>query len=94
MKSVLWFLIGIIGGFVAAHILNKDPRGHDLLADIDARIMEFTDRVGDAYRSQEAKFTDVAGDVRDAASDVFETVKGAASDAVDAASDAAKKLTD
>jgi len=55
MKNVLWFLLGIIGGFVAAHLMNKDPRGHELLGEIDARISEFTDRLTDAYREQEAR---------------------------------------
>ena len=55
MKNVLWFLIGVIGGFVAAHFMNKDPRGHDLLADVDARITEFTAILGDTYRDQESR---------------------------------------
>lgn len=58
MKSFLWFLIGVIGGFVAAHFMNKDPRGHDLLAEVDARITGFTAILGDAYREQEARLVD------------------------------------
>ncbi len=58
MKNVLLFLIGVIGGFVAAHFMNKDPRGHDLLADVDARITEFTAILGDAYRDQEARLVE------------------------------------
>lgn len=57
MKSVLWFLIGVIGGFVAAHFMNKDPRGHELLAQVDARINEFSAVLGDAFREQEARLT-------------------------------------
>ena len=38
MRNLLWFLLGVIGGFVAAHLMNKDPRGHEVLADVDARI--------------------------------------------------------
>lgn len=60
MKNLLWFLIGVIGGFVAAHFMNKDPRGHDLLADVDARITEFTAILSDAYREQEARLVDPA----------------------------------
>ncbi|GGH35676.1 hypothetical protein [Microbacterium album] len=55
MKNVLWFLLGIAGGFIAAHFLNKDPRGHEVLADIDARIAEFTERLTEAYHSEEAR---------------------------------------
>ncbi|MFT3799014.1 ATPase [Microbacterium sp.] len=63
MKSVLWFVLGIAGGFVLAHLVDKDPRGHELLAEVDARISEFTDRIGDAYREQEAKIDGIAADV-------------------------------
>ncbi|MGW9112737.1 hypothetical protein [Microbacterium sp. NPDC055683] len=55
MKKLLWFLLGIVGGFVAAHFLNKDPRGHELLASIDARIEEFADRMTDAYHEEDAR---------------------------------------
>lgn len=68
MKSFLWFLLGVLGGFVAAHFLNKDPRGSEILAEVDARITEFTDRMGDAYREQEAKFAGALDDVKSAAS--------------------------
>ncbi|MFT4052483.1 MAG: ATPase [Microbacterium sp.] len=83
MKSVLWFVLGLTGGFVAAHFVSKDPRGHELLADVDARISEFTDRIGEAYRAQEAKIDGIAAEVKEVAAD-----------ALDAAKDAAAKLTD
>ncbi|WP_374314954.1 ATPase [Microbacterium sp.] len=94
MKNVLWFLVGIAGGFVVAHLMNKDPRGHEILAEVDARITEFTDRIGDAYREQEARMSGLVDDVKDAAADAVESARAAASDAVDTAADAAKKLTD
>ncbi|WP_309064270.1 hypothetical protein [Microbacterium sp.] len=62
MKNVLWFLIGVIGGFVAAHFMNKDPRGQEIFAEIDARISEFTAILGDAYRAQDARLSDPADD--------------------------------
>ncbi|MFF2633551.1 ATPase [Microbacterium sp. NPDC058021] len=55
MKKLVWFVLGIGAGFVLAHVVDKDPRGHEVLADLDARISEFTDRMGDAYREQEAR---------------------------------------
>jgi hypothetical protein len=105
MRNLLWFLLGVIGGFVAAHLMNKDPRGHEVLADVDARITEFTDRIGDAYREQEARISGIVEGVKDAATDaygsakstagdVLENAAGAASDAADAAQSAAKKLAD
>lgn len=58
MKNVLWFLIGVIGGFVAAHFMNKDPRGQEMLAEVDARITEFTGILSEAYREQEARLVE------------------------------------
>ena len=94
MKSVVWFVLGLAGGFVAAHLVNKDPRGHEVLAEVDARITEFTDRIGEAYRAQEAKIDGIAADVKDAAAGAFDAAKDAAADAVEAAKDAAAKLAD
>jgi hypothetical protein len=94
MKNVLWFLLGIAGGFVVAHLMNKDPRGHEILAEVDARITEFTDRIGDAYREQDARISGLVENVKNAAADAVENAQAAASDAVDTAADAAKKLTD
>ena len=91
MKNLLWFLLGIAGGFVLAHLVNKDPRGHEILADVDARITEFTDRMGDAYREQEARLSDLVDDVRDAATGAVATAKAAASETAQSVSD---KLTD
>jgi len=57
MKSLVWFVLGIAGGFVVAHFMDKNPRGHDVLAAVDARIAEFTDRMGDAYRQEDARLS-------------------------------------
>ena len=91
MKNALWFVLGVAGGFVAAHVVNKDPRGHEMLAEVDARISEFADRIGDAYREQEARIEGLAADVKGAASDALDSTADAASDVADAARDAVAK---
>jgi uncharacterized protein YjbJ (UPF0337 family) len=88
MRNLLWFLLGVIGGFVAAHLLNKDPRGHEVLAEVDARITEFTDRIGDAYREQEARMSGLVGSAQESVGEAVEAAKESASDAIDAAADA------
>jgi len=80
MRNLFWFVLGIAGGFVAAHLLNKDPRGHELLSDVDARISEFTDRLTDAYHEQERRFSATVDDVKNAAASAADAVKSAASD--------------
>ena len=105
MRNLLWFLLGVIGGFVAAHLMNKDPRGHEVLADVDARITEFTDRIGDAYREQEARFSGIVEGVKDAANDAYgaagdraasvvDAVKSTAGDVLEDAADAASEAAD
>jgi hypothetical protein len=94
MKNVLLFLIGVATGFVLAHLVNKDPRGHEILAEVDARIGAFTDRMGDAYREQESRMMGIVDEVKDAAAEAGAAAKAAASDAVGGAADAARKLTD
>ena len=66
MKKLIWFLLGIIAGFIAAHVINKDPRGSAALAEVDARITEFTERMGDAYREQESTLSAIVDDAADA----------------------------
>ncbi|RZI95458.1 MAG: ATPase [Microbacterium sp.] len=94
MKNALWFVLGIAGGFVAAHLVNKDPRGHEVLAEVDARISEFTERIGDAYRAQEAKIEGLVADAKSAATEAVDTVRDAAHALEDAAEDGAARLTD
>jgi hypothetical protein len=97
MKSLLWFLIGIAGGFTAAHVINKNPTGHEVLAEVDARISEFTDRIGEAYRGQEAKLEEFVSGAKDvaasAASAVSDAVSSAKAGASDAVSDAAEAVS-
>lgn len=94
MKKLLWFVFGIAGGFIAAHLMNKDPRGHEVLAEVDARISEFTDRIGDAYRAQEARIEGLAADVKDVAAEALDKAADAVSAALEKTSDAASDAVD
>ena len=80
MNKLVWFVLGVAGGFVVAHMVNKDPRGQEMLADIDARIGEFTDRMGDAYREQETRIAGIVESVADAAAEAVATTKEAVAD--------------
>lgn len=79
MKKLLWLLFGVAGGFVLAHVVDKDPRGHEVLADLDARVTEFTDRIGDAYRAQEAHLAAAVARAEDAAAAAASAQGGAGS---------------
>ena len=83
VRSLVWFVLGIAGGFVAAHLVNKDPRGQELLAQVDARIGEFAARMSDAYHAQETRLADILDDAK--------SVAASAADAADSVAAAAKK---
>ena len=87
VRSLVWFVLGIVGGFVAAHLVNKDPRGQELFAQLDARIGEFTDRMSDAYHAQETRLSEIIDDAKSVASSAAEKT----TDVVDDAASAAKK---
>ena len=87
VRSLVWFVLGIAGGFVAAHLVNKDPRGQELLAQVDARIAEFADRMSVAYHEQETRLADVLDDAKTVAA----TAADAAADAAATVAAAAKK---
>jgi len=81
VRSLVWFVLGIAGGFVAAHLVNKDPRGQELFAQLDSRIGEFTDRMSDAYHEQETRLSRLIDDAKDAAGTAVDTPADAAGDA-------------
>lgn len=89
VRSLVWFVLGIAGGFVAAHLVNKDPRGQELLAQVDARIGEFTDRMSNAYHDQETRLSQILDDAKEVAASVAD----ATADAVGDAAAAVKKTT-
>lgn len=43
MKSFVWFVTGVVGGVVAGILVAQDPRGKAMVADVTARLREFTD---------------------------------------------------
>ncbi|AQX80292.1 hypothetical protein ITJ66_11140 [Plantibacter sp. VKM Ac-2885] len=74
MKNVFWLIVGIGAGFVVAHEINKTQSGKRFFSELDSRVREFTDTVGDAYKEREAQLRDTAESVvarvEDAAEDL------------------------
>ncbi|MDQ1173786.1 ABC-type Fe3+-hydroxamate transport system substrate-binding protein [Microbacterium testaceum] len=81
VKSLVWFALGIAGGFVAAHLVNKDPRGQEVLAQLDSRIGEFTDRMSDAYHQQETRLSEIIDDAKGVAAAAVDKTADAVGDA-------------
>ena len=68
MKNFIWLVIGVAGGFVVAHNLNKTQQGKQFFAELDAKAREFGEAISDGYRQREAELRAALGDA-DTASD-------------------------
>ena len=89
VRSLVWFVLGIAGGFVAAHLVNKDPRGQEVLAQVDARIAEFADRMSEAYHEQETRLSDILDDAKSVTASAVDATADAAGSVAAAAKKAA-----
>lgn len=55
MKGLVLLVVGLIAGFVAAHVLSRTPQGRAFLDDVGAKATAFGSAVVDGYRAQEAE---------------------------------------
>ena len=69
MKKLLWLVVGVGVGFVAAHQLNKTPEGRKFFEDVDAKAREFGSAVVDGYKAREAELRAAVADAEDAIAD-------------------------
>ena len=69
MNKILWLIVGVGVGFVAAHQLNKTPEGRRFFEDVDAKAREFGGAVVDGYKSREAELRAAVADAEDAIAD-------------------------
>jgi hypothetical protein len=66
VKKVLWFAAGIAVGVVAAHQLNQTSQGKKFLAELDAKIKDFSEALSDGYHERENELRSAIGDAGDA----------------------------
>ncbi|MDH2444320.1 hypothetical protein QDR37_10240 [Amnibacterium sp. CER49] len=52
MAKVLWLLIGVLLGAVAAQQLSRNPQGRRVLAAVNGTAGEFAQTVADSYRAR------------------------------------------
>lgn len=69
MRRLLWLVVGVGVGFVAAHQLNKTPEGRKFFEDVDAKAREFGSAVVDGYKAREAELRAAVADAEDAIAD-------------------------
>ena len=69
MKKVLWLIVGVGVGFIAAHQVNKTPEGRRFFEDVDNKAREFGSAVIDGYKAREAELRSAVADAEDAIAD-------------------------
>ncbi len=70
MKNFIWLVIGVVGGLVVAHELNKSQQGKQFFAELDAKAREFGEAISDGYRQREAELRAALGDTDETTSTV------------------------
>ncbi|MBG6108061.1 hypothetical protein [Frigoribacterium sp. CG_9.8] len=70
MKNILWLIVGVGLGFVAAHQINKTPEGKRFFEDVDSRAHEFSNAVVDGYKEREAELRAAVADSPDVLSNI------------------------
>lgn len=65
MKNLLWLILGIAGGFVIAHEVNKTQEGRRFFNSVDAKAREFGAAVADGYHQREAELRKAIDEVID-----------------------------
>jgi hypothetical protein len=63
MKNVLWLIVGVGVGFVAAHQISKTPAGKKFFDDVNAKARDFGDAVVDGYKQREAELRAAIDDI-------------------------------
>lgn len=70
MKKLLWLIVGVGAGFIAAHQLNKTPEGKKFFEDVDSRAHEFSAAVVDGYKAREAELRAAVADAEGVIADL------------------------
>ena len=63
MKNVVWLIVGVGVGFVAAHQIAKTPGGKRFFDDVNAKAHDFGDAVVDGYKQREAELRAAIDDI-------------------------------
>jgi hypothetical protein len=75
MKNVLWLIVGVGIGFIAAHQVNKTPQGRAFFEDVDAKAKEFSGAVVDGYKAREAELRSAVAEAEEVIADLSKRAK-------------------
>ncbi len=70
MKSILWFVVGVIAGFGIAHQVNRTDQGKQFLDELDRKAHDFGAAISEGYRKREAELRSALDDAKDTIADL------------------------
>jgi hypothetical protein len=70
MNRIIWLIVGVGVGFVAAHQINKTPEGRKFFEDVDSKAREFGSAVVDGYKAREAELRAAVAEAEDVIADL------------------------
>ncbi|MCU1552252.1 MAG: uncharacterized protein JWR36_2812 [Glaciihabitans sp.] len=70
MKKLVWLIVGVGIGFVAAHQFSKSEKGQQFFDEVDSKAREFSAAVIDGYQAREAELRAAVADAEDAIADL------------------------
>ena len=70
MKKVFWLIVGIKLGFIAAHLISKNPAGKKFFDEIDDKAHQFGAAVVAGYRDREAELRSAVSGMENTLSDL------------------------
>lgn len=63
MRRLWWVTVGVVIGFVAAHLVNRTPEGKALFERVNRGVDEFGKAFHDGYVDEEAQAAGLADEV-------------------------------
>ena len=75
MKNIVWLIVGVTVGFVAAHQVSKTPQGKQFFDDVDEKAREFGSAVVDGYKQREAELRAAVAEAEDTIADLTNRLK-------------------
>ncbi len=75
MKNIVWLVVGVAAGFVAAHQVSKTPQGKQFFDDVDEKAREFGSAVAEGYKQREAELRAAVAEAEDTIADLTNRLK-------------------
>ncbi len=75
MKKILFLIVGIGVGFIAAHQVARTPQGKQFFDEVDHKAHEFGNAVVEGYKAREVELRAAVAEAEEAIADLTKRLK-------------------